>query len=69
MQKNYTVKYLFLLSKCNNIKTTSTNTTKLEPPTHSFYMVGSDEIYFYWTGPISVLKSSVFQIFFKTCSS
>lgn len=65
MQKKYTVKYLLLLSKCNNIKITSTNATKLEPPTHSFQVVGLDEIYFYWTGSISVLKSSVFQIFLK----
>lgn len=44
-KKFYTVKYQFLSSKCNNIKTTSTKATKLEPPTHSFYVVGLDEIY------------------------
>lgn len=62
-KKNYTVKYQFVLSKCNNIKTTSTQGTKLKPPTHSFYVVGLDEIYFYWTCSISVLKSSVLHFF------
>lgn len=62
-KKFYTVKYKFLSSKCKNIKMTSTNSTKLEPPTLSFYIIGLDEIYLHWTGTISILKSSVFQSF------
>lgn len=64
-KKIYTVKYQFLSLKCNNIKTTCKTATKLEPPTQSLYVVGLDEIYFYRTCSISVLKSSILQIFFK----